>query len=113
MKSQAGQCAPFSSLTHGPICQDVAALVIISGADRLFPLAVACVSAPNWEKGHGDSWLGFFFCCFLFMDISSSALQVLKMFLVFFGWNKKTSLHFLFCFSPNTFCRERAGDKMK
>lgn len=61
MKSQAGQCAPVSSLTHGPICQDIAALVIISVADSLFPSAVACVSAPNWEKGQRDSWLVFFF----------------------------------------------------
>lgn len=54
MKSQEGQCAPVFSPTQGPVCQDVAALVIISGAHKLFPVAVACVSAPNWEKGQGD-----------------------------------------------------------
>lgn len=52
-------------------------MVILSGADRLFLVTVAGISAPNWEKGREDS---FCIWCFLFMDIASSALQLLKMF---------------------------------
>lgn len=79
------------------------------------PCSRAGILAPNWEKGQNGQFL---FCCFLFMDITSSALQVLKMFLVFLGWIKQTLLLFSFFFflavsPPVLICRRRAEDKIK
>lgn len=51
MKSQGGQCAPVLSSTHGPLCQDVAALVIISGADKLFPVAGLVFQLQTGRRG--------------------------------------------------------------
>lgn len=100
MKSQEGQCAPVFSPTQGPVCQDVAALVIISGAHKLFPRSSGLRFSS--KLGEGARGQVFFCCCFLFMDITSSALQVLKMFLFFWDGISK-HLCILFSVSPPTF----------
>lgn len=76
--------------------------------------AVPCSSGLRFSSKLGEGARGqFLFCCFLFMDITSSALQVLKMFLFFWDGISKHCCIF-FSVSPLMLsCRRRAGDKIK
>jgi len=96
VESQEGQRAPACPPTDGLICRDIAALVILPGAGKLFPVAAACVSAPNWEKGQGDS----FYFLFSFYGHHLFCSPSPKNVFVFLGWNKQTSLHFFSLFLP-------------